>query len=80
MTQHQDTFAFEPSLQQLNDIVEKLDTGDLTVEQSLQLYEQGMTLVNTCQQYLNQSKARVELVHKKQGKINTREQDSDSHD
>ena len=55
---------FEESLQQLSELVNSLDNDALSIERSLLLYEQGMQLVDQCQSYLNQSKARIEKVHK----------------
>ena len=65
----ENSFQFEKSLQQLSDLVNSLDNDALSVEKSLHLYEQGMQLVSQCQNYLNQSKTRIEQIHKGKDKI-----------
>lgn len=63
------SFQFEQSLQQLSELVNQLDNDALSVEKSLQLYEQGMQVVRQCENYLQQSKSRIEQVHKGKDKL-----------
>ena len=56
--------SFESSLKELEQIVEQLEAGDLPLERSLQLFEQGVKLSRDCQQRLDEAENRVELLLK----------------
>lgn len=60
---------FEDCLQQLEKIVEQLERGDLPLEQSLTLFEEGMKLSNSCRQELESAEGKVELLLKRNGKL-----------
>lgn len=53
---------FEKSLQQLEDIVESLETGELTLEQSLKQFEQGIELTRSCQEALSDAEQTVKIL------------------
>lgn len=53
---------FESSLEELERIVRELERGDLPLEQSLELFEQGVKLSRTCQERLNEAERRIELL------------------
>ncbi len=53
---------FEASLAALEKIVRELERGDLPLEESLKLFEQGVKLSRECQERLNQAERRVELL------------------
>lgn len=50
---------FEKSLQQLEDIVSKMEQGQLSLEQSLNAFEEGVKLTRSCQDSLRQAEQRV---------------------
>lgn len=50
---------FEASLKQLEEIVNKMEQGQLTLEQSLGAFEQGIKLTRECQTTLKQAEQRV---------------------
>ncbi len=52
--------SFEQSLKRLSEIVEKLEGGDLGLEESLVLFEEGVKLARTAQQRLDNAEKRVE--------------------
>ncbi len=56
-TQSEDTVRFEESMQKLSDIVSKLENGEGSLDEMIQLYEQGMTLVKTCEKQLDSYEA-----------------------
>ncbi|MBI3651909.1 MAG: exodeoxyribonuclease VII small subunit [Acidobacteria bacterium] len=56
--------SFESSLKELEQIVEQLETGDLPLERSLELFEQGVTLSRDCQKRLDEAERKVELLLK----------------
>ena len=54
--------AFEEALEELHGIVEQLDGGDLPLEESLERFERGMTLLKQCHATLSDAEKRVELL------------------
>lgn len=60
MTQKKQTF--ETSLSQLEKIVRELEQGDLSLEDSLKLFEDGVRLSRECQERLNQAERRIEVL------------------
>lgn len=53
---------FEASLAALEKVVRELERGDLPLEESLRLFEQGVKLSRECQERLNQAERRVEVL------------------
>ncbi len=53
---------FESSLVALEKIVRELERGDLPLEKSLDLFEQGVRLSRECQERLNESERRIEIL------------------
>jgi len=53
---------FEQSLEELEQLVAKMEAGDLSLEQSLTAYERGVGLYRECQQALEQAELRVRLL------------------
>ncbi len=60
----QDTPTFEQSLKRLEDIVNRLERGDVPLEESLRLYEEGLELSKVCSERL----AHAELTLKRLSK------------
>ena len=56
--------SFETSLSSLEKIVRKLEEGELTLEESLKLFEDGVRLSRECQERLNQAERRIEILLK----------------
>ncbi len=56
----QDAQSFEQQLSQLESLVQRLESGQLSLEESLQAYEQGVRLTRACQQQLEQAQLRVQ--------------------
>jgi exodeoxyribonuclease VII small subunit len=54
--------TFEASLEALEGIVHKLERGDLPLEKSLDLFEQGIRLSRECQERLSQAERRIEVL------------------
>jgi exodeoxyribonuclease VII small subunit len=54
--------TFEASLEALEQIVRQLESGDLPLEKSLELFEQGVRLSRECQDRLNQAERRIEVL------------------
>jgi exodeoxyribonuclease VII small subunit len=56
--------SFEESLKKLESIVEQLEKGDLALEDSLKLFEQGVNLSAACNQELEAAEGKVQLLVK----------------
>ena len=54
--------TFEASLEALERIVRQLEDGDLPLEKSLELFEQGIRLSRECQERLSQAERRIEIL------------------
>ncbi|HKP47998.1 MAG TPA: exodeoxyribonuclease VII small subunit [Pyrinomonadaceae bacterium] len=62
MKNDEQTQSFESSLEALEKIVQQLETGDLALEKSLELFEQGIKLSRQCQERLSQAERRIEVL------------------
>jgi len=56
--------TFEQALQQLEQIVQKLEKGELPLEESLKLYEEGIRLSRLCHGKLEEAEGRIEVLLK----------------
>jgi exodeoxyribonuclease VII small subunit len=61
---------FEQALAQLEAIVEQLEQGDLSLDESLQQFERGVQLTRTCQSALKQAEQKVEILLRRTGELN----------
>tara|TARA_Y100000768_G_scaffold198688_1_gene149355 strand:- start:27 stop:257 length:231 start_codon:yes stop_codon:yes gene_type:complete len=70
MSKKKNEISFEESLKRLENLVNKMESGDATLEQSLVWFEEGMDLIKLCQVQLNNAEQKVqELVKKTDGKF-----------
>jgi exodeoxyribonuclease VII small subunit len=58
---------FETSLKELESLVETMEKGDLSLEDSLGHFERGVQLSRACQQALKDAEQKVEILMKKSG-------------
>jgi exodeoxyribonuclease VII small subunit len=56
--------AFEAALEQLEQVVQRLERGELPLEESLVLYEEGIRLSRLCHARLEEAEGRIELLLK----------------
>ncbi|HTA79974.1 MAG TPA: exodeoxyribonuclease VII small subunit [Terracidiphilus sp.] len=56
--------SFEESLKKLESIVDKLEKGDLSLEESLKLFEEGVGLSAVCKKELEEAEGKVEMLIK----------------
>ena len=56
--------SFEDSLSSLEKIVSQLEEGDLPLEKSLELFEEGVRLSRKCQQKLESAERKIEILVK----------------
>ena len=61
-------FQFEKALEDLEKIVEAMEGGELTLDQALKKYEEGVKLAQSCSSVLNEAQRKVDLLTKKDGK------------
>jgi exodeoxyribonuclease VII small subunit len=60
---------FEECLQRLEKIVQELEQGEVSLEKSLTLFEEGMQLSSDCRKELEEAEGKVEILLKKNGKL-----------
>jgi exodeoxyribonuclease VII small subunit len=58
---------FETAMRDLEAIVERLEQGDLPLEESLAAFERGIMLTRSCQAALKEAEQKVEILLKKSG-------------
>ncbi len=63
------TSSFEQCLDELEKIVKELEAGDLPLERSLELFEKGMSLSESCRRQLEEAETRIEMLVKKEGRL-----------
>lgn len=56
--------SFESSLAELEQIIEKLEGGDLPLEESLELFENGVKLSRECRARITNAERRIEILMK----------------
>jgi len=56
---------FEKAMQELEHLVETMENGDLSLDESLKLFEQGVKLTRQCQQSLQDAEQKVSILLKK---------------
>ncbi|HEY6620683.1 MAG TPA: exodeoxyribonuclease VII small subunit [Steroidobacteraceae bacterium] len=63
----QETPDFETAMRDLEELVERLEHGDLPLEESLAAFERGVMLTRACQSALKEAEQKVEILLKKAG-------------
>ena len=54
--------SFETALKKLEEVVAKLESGEVSLDQSLKLFEQGITLVRQCSKRLDEVENKVQML------------------
>ncbi|HNY76652.1 MAG: exodeoxyribonuclease VII small subunit [Sedimentisphaerales bacterium] len=57
--------SFEDSIKRLRTIVDKIEQGEIPLQDSLEQYEQGMALIQHCRQILQTAEKRIEKISKR---------------
>lgn len=68
MAKKQNELNFEQSLRELEALVEKMEAGNLSLEESLKYFERGVALTRNCQKALADAEQKVRILLKKNGK------------
>ena len=62
---------FEKALEQLEGLVEELESGDLSLENSLKSFEKGIKLARQCQEQLSKAELQVQKLIEENGELKT---------
>jgi exodeoxyribonuclease VII small subunit len=65
------TFQFEDSLSKLERLVEQMEAGEFSLEESLKAFEEGIKLTRECQQALKKADQKVQMLIQKNGELNS---------
>lgn len=69
MARKKTTPSFEQALTELQDVVERLESGELSLEESLTAFEQGVRLSRDCQNALSQAEQKVQILLERDGQL-----------
>lgn len=58
---------FEDAMERLEEIIGKLESGDVELEESLKLYEEGIELIQFCNKKLNETKEKIQILMRTSG-------------
>ncbi|MBQ0795914.1 exodeoxyribonuclease VII small subunit [Zhongshania sp.] len=72
------TVNFETSLSELEKLVQSMESGELSLEDSLKAFESGMQLSRDCQQSLADAEQKVQLLMEKDGEIVSKTLDTEN--
>ena len=73
----QKTPDFESALAELEALVEKMEQGDLSLDESLKQFERGVQLTRACQQALKEAEQKVQILLEKDGQPSLEAFDND---
>lgn len=62
MAKKKQGYDFEQSLTNLEQLVEQMESGELSLEKALETFEQGIQLTRQCQTMLNEAEQKVHLL------------------
>lgn len=69
---------YEAAVAELETLVERLEQGDISLEESLKLYERGVLLTRDCQEALQAAEQKVQMLVKQSGENTLVDFDADS--
>ena len=69
MARKKAALEFERSLSELQTLVERLESGELPLEESLSAFEQGIRLTRDCQSALTQAEQKVQILLERDGEL-----------
>ena len=68
MAEKDQSINFEKTLAELESLVEKMEAGELSLEESLQHFERGIALTGACREALAKAEQKVQILLEKEGK------------
>lgn len=69
MAKKKQGYDFEGSLKDLEQLVERMESGELSLEKALETFEQGILLTRQCQTMLSEAEQKVQLLIETNGKL-----------
>lgn len=78
MAKAKKSINFEKTLDQLEELVEDMEHGDLSLEESLKSFEKGIKLTRDCQTALNQAEQKVQMLVEENNELTTVDFDEDA--
>ena len=76
MPKKRNDIDFEKALKELEELVVKMEQGNLSLEEALKYFERGVALTRTCQKALSNAEQKVQILLEKDGKQHLRDFDS----
>ena len=71
--------SFESAYTRLEEILERMNSGNISLDESLKLYEEADKLINTCQKRLTDAERKIEtLIKSRNGELKTNEKQKPS--
>lgn len=71
MTEKLEELSFEEAMEKLEEIVEKLETGDIPLEKAIEYYQEGMKLSKICSEKINNVREKMVKIVNENGEIKT---------
>ncbi len=71
---------YEAAITELESLVDRLEQGDISLEESLKLYESGVLLSRDCQEALQQAEQKVQMLLQQSGQTNLVDFDTNTND
>ncbi len=68
-TKAEKEISFEDMLRQTEEVVEKLESGELSLEESMELYESGVNNLKKCNKQINDAQKKVKQLIESSGKL-----------
>ena len=78
MAKAKKSINFEKTLDQLEELVEDMEHGDLSLEESLKSFEKGIKLTRDCQTALNDAEQKVQMLIEENNELTTVDFDEDT--
>ncbi|MCX4193314.1 exodeoxyribonuclease VII small subunit [Methylophaga sp. OBS1] len=78
MASKQKKLDYEAAVKELETLVERLEQGDISLEESLKLYERGVLLTRDCQDSLKAAEQKVQMLLQQSGQSNMVDFDPES--
>lgn len=61
--------TYEENLTEIDEIIEKLENGDLNLDESIKEYEKSMKLIEECSKMLNEAQGKIQKINTSNGNI-----------
>ncbi|KHE71663.1 exodeoxyribonuclease VII small subunit [Halobacillus sp. BBL2006] len=69
MTENKEELSFEEAMEQLEGLVEKLETGEVPLEKAIQYYQEGMKLSKICNEKLGNVEKQMQQIMNEHGEF-----------